>query len=501
MTVGSAVRVKTIYGEVEGICDGKLNRWLGIPFAQPPLGDLRFKRSHPPQPWKGIKNCTEFASRPYQYMGVETTEPSEGEDCLYLNIWAPKNATKLPVFFWIYGGAYHYGFASDPAYDGSNMASKDVIFVNFNYRVGPLGYYNFSHYDDSFESNCALSDQVAALQWVKQNIFAFGGDPDNITIAGESAGGTAVYDLLACPSAKGLFRKAIAQSGLPQAHGSAYTQKLYTDLFLDKLHVSPKNIARLRTMPAVEMKPAAMWTLYNFSKTFPAMMTCGPVIGDDLLPIFPWEALQKGSAEGVDVIFGFNRDEGAAFIRPKENMYFCKWAQVEQMMKMNKKEALLPEMKTIYSKYPKEKAKLAAILRDQAFITNQIGCADAQTQHGKVWVYRYDFAPFLLKIAGLGAMHGVEISFALGNVGKGLFDMLFKGTPRKKLDELAAQMNGAWLCFAKTGNPGDNWPHYSADRRNLHLFDVQPSNIVEDMEELLKFWNKVGLLYTKESFL
>ena len=205
----------TQYGEVQGFAAAGVKTWLGIPYAAPPVGELRFRRNQPPIPWQGVKKCVAFGNKPIQYMnmfGLERSRVPASEDCLYLNVWAPLNAAKdarLPVFVWIYGGAYHMGEGSDPMYDGASFARDGVVFVNFNYRVGPLGFYDFSMYDKRFESNCGVSDQIAALRWVRDNIAAFGGDPNNVTIAGESAGGTGVYNMLASPAAKGASRAAV----------------------------------------------------------------------------------------------------------------------------------------------------------------------------------------------------------------------------------------------------------------------------------------------------
>ncbi|MDG2575888.1 carboxylesterase family protein, partial [Vibrio parahaemolyticus] len=178
--------IQTTKGKIEGFETEGVNAWFDIPFGKPPVGDLRFKRAQPVDPWEGVKDCKTYGNDPIQFIGVRD---KEDEDCLNINVWAPKNANKLPVLVWFYGGGLHYGFNSDLSYDGAHMAASDVIRVNINFRLGPLGYYDFNQFDSSFDTNCTISDQIEGLKWVKENIEAFGGDPDNVTIFGESGGG------------------------------------------------------------------------------------------------------------------------------------------------------------------------------------------------------------------------------------------------------------------------------------------------------------------------
>ena len=467
--------VKTQYGAVRGFEEDGLNKWFGIPFAAPPVGELRFKRPQPPMPWDDVKETTKFSPAPYQYMAGMTKnapEPEQSEDCLYLNVWAPKNAEKCPVFVWIYGGANASGMGSDPAYDGTSFAKNGVVYVTFNYRVGPLGFYNFSIYDDSFDSNCGVADQIAALRWVKENIAAFGGDPEQITIAGESAGGTAVYDMLAAPSVKGLFKRAIAQSGLASsACEHTGTAKKNVDLYLDKLGIKPEEVAKLKDMKPEDMKEAALWLMAENNRIYPGIFVPGPV-QDDLIPEYPWEALAKGSAEGVDVIFGTNHDEGTLFIMMK--MFPMDWNEIETMLKNNGYEHKLPEFKRLYAE-KKIRDTAANVARDRAFWADYVRCADVQSKHAKVYAYRYDFATTLLKLTGLGAMHSSEISHVLNTFGP-LTQTFSKLTSKKRIAKFRAITHNAWLSFCKTGDPNGShlpfpWETYDAEKRTTYIFN------------------------------
>jgi Carboxylesterase type B len=494
---------ETLSGKVEGFCENNVNRWFGIPFAEPPIGNLRFKMAQPISPWNDIKECKSFGKRPIQYMGMSMgapkEDPEESEDCLTLNIWAPEGATNLPVFFWIYGGAFHYGYGSDPNYDGTYTASQGVVYVTFNYRIGPLGFYDFSSYDKSFDTNCGLSDMLEALKWVKNNIGAFGGNPDNITIAGESAGGTGVYHLLGCPKAQGLFHKAIAQSGIP-ASSTSKSQEIFVERFLQKLNISISNINELRSLPSTEMKEAAEDTLGTMCDHYPGSLVPSPQAGTDLMPLSPMEALEQGSAKDVDVIFGSCRDEGSSFVGEKGNLFPNSWLQVEKMLKLNNNAEYLPRLKEIYGKLPTEKDQMSAMCGDSFFVANYIKCANAQTKYGNVWTYRYDYVSDIQKMMNVGAAHASDVPFTLGNIRDGFLSMVFSNTDDSIMENLRNQMNGAWVRFVKTGSPVNNeeeWPLYNMENSMFHIFDLQPYNKKINYNDIVEIWTELGVLFSE----
>ena len=471
----------TQYGMVQGFAAAGVKTWLGIPYAAPPVGELRFRRNQPPTPWQGVKKCVAFGNKPIQYMnmfGRERSRVPASEDCLYLNVWAPLTAAKeakLPVFVWIYGGAYHMGEGSDPMYDGASFARDGVVFVNFNYRVGPLGFYDFSMYDKRFESNCGVSDQIAALRWVRDNIAAFGGDPNNVTIAGESAGGTGVYNMLASPAAKGLFQKAIAESGVTGNTESRRMVEMNNTIFFEKLGINPRtDMAKLLDMPAQDMLAAATFTLKEGPRRHPGIFMPGPV-KDDLLPMHPWEAMAQGNARDVKVILGTNRNEGTLFallgLLPRD------WQQVEKMLRDNGAAASIPAVSELYAN-EKGMKKLTTLAGDRAFVVDMVKSADAQSAFNSTYVYRFDYAPLLPELFLLGAAHSTEISTALATNDHPFWLL----TPASRREELTQSMHGAWLNFVKTGNPNGPgvaplWPQYEAGRRLTYIFDQ--TNTVE----------------------
>lgn len=486
--------VQTKYGKVEGFEAGGVNKWFGIPYAKPPIGELRFKRPQECSKWDGVRPAKAFSNRPIQFnklLGMATNLP-QSEDCLYANVWTPKDADKCPVFVWIYGGANCSGEGSDPTYFGESFAQKGVVFVNYNYRLGPLGFYDFSSFDKSFDSNCGFADQLAGVRWVKENIAAFGGDPDNITICGESAGGTAVYDLLACPSAQGLFNKAIAQSGLAGSTVFPQSQRLNVELFLQKMKMKPENVHLLKTVNPLKMKSAADWVFKHNCSIYPGIFAPGPMV-DDLLPWQPWEAIEKGVSKGVDVIFGTCHDEGTLFVALKA--FPWSWSLVENMLSFNHSPEKLPLLKELY--YGRtEKQAMQELARDRAFWADYVKCADAQQNHSKVWAYRYDFVTTLMKISGMGAMHATDIGIAL-DTHKGNYNKGFQFTPKHRLQRIRGYMHGAWVNFVKYGDPNGSlplkWDTYDDKERTTYIFNDKCSIEKNPNARNFEVWKDIAL--------
>lgn len=498
-TVKDRTVVETKYGKVEGFVENGIYKWFGIPFAKPPVGELRFKRSVSPEPWSGVLECKKMGNRPHQFdpekmlkfMG-DIPHPAS-EDCLTLNIWAPENAEKAPVFVWIYGGANHMGDTVTPSYQLDSFPRHGIIGVSFNYRLGPFGFYDFSRLDSSFDSNCAVSDMILAVRWVKENIEAFGGDPDNITICGESAGGTAVYALLTAPSARGTFSKAIAMSGLPGNVTTYRTHELNNQLFLDKLGIRPNEVAKLKTMSYEEMREAGAYIMDKSNVEYPGIYVTGPVI-DDLLPQHPWEALALGNAAGVRCIIGTCRDEGTLFYNVMNGVPRT-WEKVEEMLRNSGCPEKLPLLKKVYGDKNKKKA-LQQLGGDRLFWADSVKCALAQSRHSTVYSYRFDYASPLLKLIGLGAMHGSDISYALNTC-----SMFGKKSPEKrskKEKRLVRAMHGSFVNFIKTGDPNGehlspSWEPYDEDRRTTYIFNTPCSVEYDPHRKRFEVWKDIEL--------
>lgn len=289
--------VQTTSGRVRGQEQDGLVEYLGIPYAEPPVGPLRFKRAVPVKPWLDIYEAKEYGPVPVQKdKGTDMGE----EDCLTVNVKRPASGENLPVFVYIYGGGYHTGSTSDGMYTGEAFARDGLVYVSFQYRLNVLGFYDFTTYPgcEDFDSNCGLSDQILAMQWIHANIAAFGGDPDCVTICGESAGGASVVNLLACPDVKGLFQQAIAQSGLPNCVMPHQTARQNMDLFIEGMGWSEDEVAkRLRNDDPHTFSKGTDYVARKHQYKNPGMFLPGPV-QDDLLPVRPIDAIRGGSAGG-----------------------------------------------------------------------------------------------------------------------------------------------------------------------------------------------------------
>lgn len=488
--------VKTCCGTVEGFRDAGVVKWLGIPYAKEPVGELRFRRAVACESWEGIKLCHDYGDSPVNFLSVFPSIGSESEDCLNLNIWRQDNdEEKLPVFVWIYGGAYASGEACDVLYDGARFAREGVVYVSINYRVGPLGAFDFSCYDkESFDSNCWLSDQIMALKWVKDNVEAFGGDSNNITIAGESAGGTSICALLASPAANGLFNKAIVQSGMAKSVLSERNNRLLLDMLIEQLGLTADTVGKLRDMDTADMKDAVENVLASSNSAYPGTCNPGPVF-DDLIPCLISERIRSGSAKDVKLIIGTMRDENTEFY--DMGWVPASWEQVGKMLSMSGHADKLEVFKKTYGGAGSEKDQFVALSTDSQFLIGSTQVADAQSEYTDVWMYRFDYAPFALRENGTGAAHGYELPICLGNLA-GPYGDAWNGTPRNVIRKLTAEMAGAWLSFAKTGDPNHgeldtHWEKYDSTHRKTYVFDEQSHVIEAELSERLALWNGLEL--------
>lgn len=454
-------KVKIEGGFISGFVNtnGDVHIFKGIPFAAPPLGNLRWKEPQPVIPWKGVKPCITFGASPMQGSPVpfgpwssEFLIPMEpvSEDCLYLNVWtgAASAKEKRPVIVWIYGGGFMSGGAGCAIYDGEAMAKKGIIFVSINYRVGIFGF--FAHPELTKESphhasgNYGLMDQISALKWVQKNISAFGGDPDNVTIAGQSAGSMSVNCLVASPLCKGLFKHAIAESGasiLPNPITGMATLKQAEDAGFK----TGTSIADLRKLTATD--------LMKKQQAIRGVIIDGYVLPQSISDIF-----LAGKQNDVELLTGWNEDDGVQFGKPKTSEEFKK--QVKQQYG-NDAETLL---KLYPANTDEEAAKAQAnINRDKTFGIQNYTWANVQEEKGHHKVYLYHFTrrlPATGEYLKFGAFHTGEVPYAYNNLA------FVHRCPWEPVDyELASVMSTYWANFAKTGNPNGpglpEWPAYN----------------------------------------
>lgn len=463
----SADPVKTESGMVSGTGDD-VRAFKGIPYAAPPTGELRWKPPQPPKPWGGIRNAAEFGAPCPQPPTLKMAPQSE--DCLTLNIWtaAKKPGPKLPVMVSIHGGGFIGGWSGMPMYDGSGLARQGVVYVSLNYRLGVLGF--LAHPDlsreshDSTSGNYALLDQIAALRWVQRNIGAFGGDPRQVTIVGQSAGGTAVCLLIASPLARGLFQRAIAESAqglyLPISHrdrtwfGNPPAERMGQRVGND--------IAELRALPAQKLLDRL-----SSDPAMPKSAEFQPIVDGLVLPDDPAAIYESGRALRIPVIAGTDSDDGFAFIlsQPVRTI-----AQYQAFLKMRFGHDAGRALE-LYPAVSDTEARNAArqIYTDANFLfgTRSMLLAMARDHQPLYWYYFTRFEDQSRKLKAPGAIHGAELRYVFG----GLTRSLFTNTPFQALlgeptfddtDKMIAQaMNGAWVRFANTGNPnGKGLPHW-----------------------------------------
>jgi len=448
-TVASVVEVRTAAGTVRGAVEAGVAVFRGIPFAAPPVGENRFAAPAPPQQWDGARDALEFGPPPPQ-PGADDT----GDDWLTLNVWSPDPSRDagLPVMVWIHGGAYTIGYSGLPEYDGARLARDGVVLVTLNYRLGVEGFALV----EGTPANRGLLDQVAALEWVRDNVRAFGGDPGRVTVFGQSAGGGSVAALLAMPRAVGLFRRAVAQS----VQGTFVTPELAGDIagelaavlgVTDLTSVDPE----LLVLAGEEVTAAAGAHVGRWGPVAHRGILFAPVVDGEILPTAPWRA-----RHGVELLVGHTRDE---------NRLFSVLDEVTAEKVAAAEEVFAP------GPYPRaDPARLHDwILSDWMFRMPSLRLAE---RAATAWFYELTWS------GALGACHGLDVPLVFGT--------LTSGTPAALIDDFAAaekvsgQMRSAWIAFATTGDPG--WPTF--DTGLVRLFDVHPTVAPYPEVESRRIW-------------
>ena len=471
--------VETGSGKLEGIYKNGLYIFKGIPYAAPPTNGSRWLPPQPVKPWTGIRQARVFGPiAPQNRVGINflhdnPVEELQSEDCLYLNVWTPyPDASHRPVLLWIHGGAFNVGSGSDPVYSGDNLAGRgDVVVVTINYRLGSLG---FLHLDKvtggriPATGNEGILDQIAALQWVRDNIAWFGGDSNNITIFGESAGAMSIGCLLAMPQARGLFHKAILQSGSNTVK-SLYEAIQLTEQFLDILGIKPEDTETLKSVPVSRLISAQL-KLAAMLKVKGSIME--PVVDGKTLPEMPIDAVNHGSANKVALLIGTNLEEAKFMARMEPDMtkideagLIRRWQRVLPPhlvpdLVENCRKALAREGRTA------DPAELAIALQtDRQFRIPAVRLLESQRRNGGA-AYSYLFT-WKSPQPDLGACHALEIGFVFGSLSAS-----FNGTG-PKVEKLAKNIQDAWIAFAKTGSPNcqslGNWPQYGSKRETMLL--------------------------------
>jgi para-nitrobenzyl esterase len=493
-------------GPISGTLDGSIWTFKGIPYAAPPVGNLRWKEPQEVQPWKDVRACTNYGPACPQPassdFGALTQVTNTSEDCLYLNVWTPATSPdqRLPVMFWIHGGSFTTGAGSLPLYDGHNLATRGIIVVTINYRLGPLGF--MAHPELSKESpngvsgNYGLLDQIFALQWVQRNIAAFGGDAKQVTVFGESAGGISINDLMVSPLANGLFAQAINESGpfvdlglrLQTNDTLADAEAAGVDI-ANKLGCSQSGdvLACLRGKTPDELMQAGTPVNKILSP-----IPLGPNVDGYVLPETPSTLFAKGKQQAIPIINGTNANEGSIFapdITP--DMYRI---AINYLYGSN--------ADRVFALYPattqaEVKPALTRLITEMGFAaSSRFACTSMSRVNSPAYMYQFTRVANDPRIQALGAFHGVELIYVFGNL-----DLLQGfGTPQAADLNLSEAMMDYWTSFAKTGNPNSDflqpqWPAFDASSNQyLELGDTitQKSNLDNEAYNLMLSINGIS---------
>ncbi|WP_266981307.1 carboxylesterase/lipase family protein [Streptomyces sp. NBC_01669] len=473
--------VSTVHGVVRGALEQGVAVFRGIPYAAAPVGPRRFRAPEPPERWDGVREAVAFGptapKRPYSPPLDELLPDPEvpGDDCLNLNVWTPSPARAgLPVIVWIHGGSLLHGSSAVELYDGAAFARDGVVLVSVNYRLGIEG---FGVFPDA-PANRGLLDQLAALEWVRQNIAAFGGDPRQVTVCGESAGAISIGALLAAPRSQGLFRRAVLQSGAPAAL-SPEAGRGTTELIAKRLGVA----ATAEALAAVD--PAGLLAAQTEVTGGGTPLTGGNsfqiVVDGDLLPHDPAEALREGAADGIDLLMGTNTEE--------YRLWFVPSGLTERLSRFTLRLALLKfkvpgaTARTYHANRPGATPGelLGALATDLLLRVPLNRLADARSgSSGRTFLYEFGWRT---PVRRLGACHALEIGF--------VFDTLDRPdamalTGENAPQELADAMHAAWVRFAATGDPG--WPSWDASRPVMVFGPGAPAVVHAPRNDELRGW-------------
>ncbi|MET7572109.1 carboxylesterase family protein [Streptomyces sp. NPDC005492] len=482
-------------GAVRGRLEGGLAVFRGIPFAEPPVGEARFQAPRPVRGWEGVRDAFDFGPPPPQESGIQgrtgVLEGPTGDDWLTVNVWtpAPDSAARRPVMVYIYGGAYKLGHSGSPGYDAQHIARDgDLVVVTLNYRVGIEGFARI----DGAPANRGLLDQVAALEWVRDNITAFGGDPEQVTVFGESAGAGSVASLLVMPSAAGLFRRAVAQS----VPGTFFSDELARDIAAAiaaeaGLRPTAADLATVdpRELPALGEALAPKMTQYEdrWGSVVHTLTPFSPVVDGEVLPTTPWQGLAAGAARDVELIVGHNREEYRLFVVLAGR--FGKFGEEDAATAL-RRFGPGPDAEQAYrAAFPDASAGelYERVQTDWLFNMPSLHLAEAQLAGGgRAHVYELTWpAPGMGGV--LGACHGLDIPLLFGTFTADLGNLLFADVePSPEALALSSRFRASWTAFARTGDPG--WPAYDTEHRSAQVLDAVPSVTAYPEEASRQLW-------------
>jgi para-nitrobenzyl esterase len=481
MQVGARIVIETKSGGLEGVFEENLYAFKGVPYAAPPIGELRWLPPQPIKPWSGVRPAISYSFIAPQdvisFPGLEDVPEPQSEDCLFLNIYSPGlDGARRPVMVWIHGGAFSMGSGSQQMFRNGTIASNgNVVLVTINYRLGVLGFLHLHELTKGkipSTGNEGLQDQVAALKWVKDNIAAFGGNPDNVTIFGESAGAMSIGCLLNMPEARGLFHKAILESPVGEMARPLDASIKIAEVFLDVVGLRANDISALRSLTAEKMLRAQQETAIRTEQGAAPVV---PVADGIVLPQLPLDSMEAGRGFKGPILIGSNLEEDKFFSMMNPKVYRIDESGLHRTISKYVAEKDVDKLIDVYRRARQSRGEpvtpfelYSAISTDVMFRKTALRIAEAQCKFAQGG-FNYLFCWKSAAAGGrLGACHALEVGFVFGN-----YNAAFGGSG-PDADRLSQKMQDAWIHFARTGNPSceslGEWPKYSENRASM-IFD------------------------------
>ena len=495
VTPGATVQTKS--GALRGYVDNGVQVFKGIPYGASTAGANRFMPPRKLQAWTGVRDAFEYGGRSPQILGGEpaemlSTDPREAlsEDCLMLNVWTPKaDRGKRPVMLWLHGGGFASGSGAYTIYSGRELARKhDAVAISVNHRLNIFGFLYLAEFGGKWAeaSNAGILDVVAALEWVRDNIAQFGGDPNNVTIFGQSGGAGKVSTLMAMPSAKGLFHRAIAQSGAAVTSTAKAQAVRTTEQVLQRLKIAPADLDKLQSVPMQELIAVMRPPAGAAPGPGGGGLNFGPVVDGRSLPSNPFDPTAPGQSASVPFLTGTTATEITFFVpderlQPLDEAAFR--ARVKDLLKVD--DAGADRMIALYRKNQPGRDNIDLMLRLETDASFFRGGVETQAERkvaqkgAPVYVYRFEYySP--VRGGRLKAMHCMEIPFAFDNLEAGA---VYTGNS-PAAQKIADEMSTAWVAFAKTGNPNHKgmpaWTPWDAEKRATMVFGAGSAKVVND---------------------
>ncbi|MCG8588831.1 MAG: carboxylesterase/lipase family protein [Proteobacteria bacterium] len=503
--------ITTQSGRLEGTLERGVCVFRGIPYALPPTGPRRFRAPEPMPPWSGVRSALEpGASAPQAQIRVpvvsrftSTRGLQPDEDCLFLNVFTPAaDGRRRPVMVWIHGGAYVMGSGSSALYQGHRLARRgDVVVVTLNYRLGALGFLNLKSALPGHPANLGLRDQLAALAWVRDHIEAFGGDPENVTIFGESAGGMSVGTLLGVPAARGLYHRAILQSGAADNVSSPEQAARVAEVFASELGLSRWDPGVLESLPVARILSAQARVAMKLALYLGAL-PWQPSVDGDLLPEAPLAAIAGGNARNVPVLVGTNRDEWKLFLLGDRKGRRLDEAALARRLaralpgKDREGQPLAERARTQYPPRPGERPvdRWMRFQSERIFHAPALRVARAQAPHGAgTFLYRFDWSPALGR-GLIGSCHALEIPFVFGTLRHPALRVALSAG--RSARSLSNTVQDAWIAFARSGDPNHErlpaWPDAGEAGHPTLFFDDVCHVAPSPYPEAVRFFDEVA---------